>query len=329
MDFLKKHKNIIFSAHSGNFDNLALELFHYQATKNQVYGQFLNYLGINPVSVNKVENIPFMPVRFFKKHRISTGSFQTKKIFYSSGTTSKEVSRHYIADPGLYDESILRGFGLFFGSLQKQPIMALLPSYREKPGSSLAYMAEKLIQNSSHPYSGFYLNDHETLYKKILEIKSQNEKLVLFGVSYALLDFANKYPVDLEDSVIIETGGMKGRRKEMIRDELHELLKKHFAKDQIQSEYGMTELLSQAYSLKNGIFMTPPWMKVMIRDQRDPFEILEQGETGGINVIDLANLHSCAFLAVDDIGRKWKDGSFEVLGRFDHSGIRGCNLMVR
>jgi phenylacetate-coenzyme A ligase PaaK-like adenylate-forming protein len=249
-------------------------------------------------------------------------------VFSSSGTTGNQNSRHYVKDISLYEESFFRSFEMFFGKPDDYIILALLPSYLEREGSSLIYMVDHLMQKSDHPENGFYLHEYEELSGKLQILKNQGKKVILIGVSFALLDMAERHPLDFPDLVIIETGGMKGRRQELVREELHNRLKKAFSVDRICSEYGMTELLSQAYSMGEGLFMTPPWMKILIRDTNDPFTLIADGRTGGINVIDLANIHSCSFIATQDLGKMNKDGRFEVLGRFDNSDVRGCNLMV-
>ncbi len=315
-----------------NFEELALEVFEFQAVNNQVYADYLRFLGVDFTRVDRLENIPFLPIEFFKTHRIITRYYDLPDDrflrFRSSGTTGMTRSTHYIYIPELYEKSFLTAFEMFYGSVRDYVILALLPSYLERGDSSLVYMVNRLIELSASDHSGFYLYNHEDLYQKLLLLRDSGRKTVLFGVSFALLDFAEKYRLDFPDLIVIETGGMKGRKKEMVRDELHDILKEAFGVPAIHSEYGMTELLSQAYSRGGGKFFTPPWMRVMIRDMNDPFEMLPSGRSGGINIIDLANVYSCAFIETKDIGRVDNDGSFEVLGRFDNSDLRGCNLMI-
>jgi hypothetical protein len=274
--------------------------------------------------------MPYLPVGFFRDHSVVTGPMPSDPtIFTSSSTTGSLPSRHFVTDPELYRNSFLNGFNQFYGDPSQYAFLALLPGYLERPGSSIIYMMEHFIKMTEKNGSGFYLDDMEGLKERILKIREEGKhRILLFGVSFALLEMAENYPVNLNGHIIMETGGMKGRRKELVRQELHEILCDAFHVDSIHSEYGMTELLSQAYSKGSGIFRTPPWMKVLIRDINDPLTILPPGETGGINIVDLANLHSCAFIATQDLGKIYEDGSFEVLGRFDNSDIRGCNLMV-
>jgi hypothetical protein len=275
-----------------------------------------------------LEDIPFLPISFFKTKDVVSGVPVIKTIFTSSGTTGGEASKHFVSDLELYERSFRNGFEKFYGPIDAYCILALLPSYLEREGSSLIYMVNDLIKKSGHSSSGFYLNDLNGLRKTLLTLQKQQQQILLIGVSFALLDMVEAQPMDLQNAIIMETGGMKGRRKELIREELHSLLKNGFGVDKIHSEYGMTELLSQAYSKGDGVFETPPWMKVMIRDTEDPFTYLTEGKTGGLNIIDLANVNSCAFIATQDLGKVYLNNTFEVLGRFDHSDIRGCNLMV-
>jgi hypothetical protein len=323
-------KNKIFRIKdSKRFERLALEIFKYQSENNLVYKDFTNLLGINKKSVDSLLTIPFLPVEFFRSHRIISGNLAPLLVFESSGTTGSTVSRHYIADPGLYCESFNKAFSLFYGDPSEYFIAALLPSYLERKHSSLVYMMDNLIKKSTYPASGFYKENTGELVENIKIAKAENQRVFLIGTTYALLDLAEQYSPDLSGVIVMETGGMKGRRKEITREELHSLLKSGFIVREIHSEYGMTELLSQAYSKGNGIFYTPPWMKIIIRDPLDPQAIItDPGITGGINIIDLANIDSCAFIATADLGKLHPDGSFEVLGRFDNSDIRGCNLMI-
>ena len=311
-----------------HFENLALQVFEHQSAECQVYANYLNQLDINPKSVNHFDQIPFLPIQFFKSHQIISANKKIDKVFLSSGTTGNEQSRHYVSDLNIYKLSYTKGFEIFYGDIKDYTILALLPNYLEREGSSLVFMVDDLIKKSKSPESGFYLNDLESLSAKLIQLNKRNEKVLLIGVSYALLDLVNKYKFHLKNTIIMETGGMKGRRKEMIREELHKILSLGFGVDRIHSEYGMTELLSQAYSKGNGIFETPPWMRIVVRDPEDPLTILPHSKTGGLNVVDLANINSCAFIATQDLGKTNANGTFEIMGRFDNSDIRGCNLMV-
>jgi phenylacetate-coenzyme A ligase PaaK-like adenylate-forming protein len=319
----------IFRIQSGEeFNNLALEVFRYQASENPVYAEYLRILGISPSSINDPEEIPFLPIDFFRTRKVLTGIKDATRVFESSGTTAEQASRHYVKNTSLYVESFTRGFKLFYGNVKDYCILALLPSYLERQNSSLVFMANHLIRQSGHSAGGFYLDNHSELAEKLKALESLGHKNLFLGVSFALLEFAEKYPMKLKYTIVMETGGMKGRRKEITRDELHDYLTTRLGVKAIHSEYGMTELLSQAYSKEKGIFQAPPWMKILIRDPYDPFTNVKPGSSGGINIIDLANIHSCSFIATQDIGRLTSDGGFEVLGRFDHSEIRGCNLMI-
>ncbi len=310
------------------FEQTCLRVFHHQASKNSTYKEFIHLLGRSPEQVKALRDIPFLPIEFFKSRRVLSSEDEVEMTFTSSGTTGSVPSRHLVTDLSLYEQSFSRGFELFYGSPEGYSILALLPSYLEREGSSLVYMADSLIRFSRSPASGFYLHELDELGEKLEELDDSGRPILLLGVSYALLDLASLRRFRLKNTIVMETGGMKGRRKEMVRAELHEELKKGFGVSEIHSEYGMTELLSQAYSKGNGLFQCPPWMKVLIRDTEDPLSYLEQGRTGGVNVIDLANLNSCSFIATQDLGRSNPKGGFEILGRFDHSDIRGCNLMV-
>ena len=310
------------------FNATALSLFDFQYHQNPVYHEFCNHLGKNGANVQRIEDIPFLPISFFKTKKVICGSFSPDIVFTSSGTTGNEVSRHYVRNLNVYEKSYLTAFKQFYGPIEDYCILALLPSYLEREGSSLIYMADDLIKKSGHPDSGFYLDHLDHLYQTLIKLEATDIKILLLGVSFALLDMAEKYRFNLKNTVIMETGGMKGRRKEMIREELHHILKTGFGVPHIHSEYGMTELLSQAYSQGNGRFTAPNWMKVLTRETEDPLTLQALEKTGGINIIDLANIHSCAFIATQDLGKVHNDGSFEISGRFDHSDIRGCNLMV-
>ena len=320
---------------SSQFDELALSVFRYQAKECEVYARFLSGLSVLPESVKKLEEIPFLPIEFFKTQEVKTSETDKNEIiFTSSGTTGTVQSKHFVSDISVYEKSYLKGFELVYGNIENYAIFALLPSYQERDGSSLIYMVEDLIKKSNHADSGFYLNNYEELIAKINLLEANSQKTILIGVTYALLDLLEQFPLwkrgqgDLKRMTIMETGGMKGKRKEMVREELHSTLCKGFGLDKIHSEYGMTELLSQAYSKGDGIFNCPPWMKILIRDTNDPFSFLQLNKTGGINVIDLANIDSCSFIATQDLGKLHSDNSFEVLGRFDNTDIRGCNLLV-
>ncbi len=310
------------------FNKVAVDVFRYQYESNKIYRKYTDYLNRNPQQVKHYTQIPFLPIEFFKTHQVVAGDFVPEAVFTSSGTTGMSYSRHFVKQLSVYRQSFLTGFMLFFGDVHDFVVLALLPSYLEREGSSLIYMAEKLINLSKHSESGFYLNEYEALSNLLLKLKQQNKKTILLGVTYALLDLAEKFPVNFPELIVMETGGMKGKRKEMVREELHGILKSSFGVDKIYSEYGMTELLSQAWSKGDGLFETPPWMKVMIRDTNDPLSLLPHNRTGGVNVIDLANIHSCSFIETKDLGKLHPEGRFEILGRFDNSDVRGCNLMV-
>ncbi len=311
-----------------DFESIALDIFKFQIEENPVYSVFCEYLGRTQNNVTSLKDIPFLPIGFFKSKKVVSSKNIEQSIFSSSGTSGQIASKHYVTDILLYEKSYLKGFGTFYGNVSDYCILALLPSYLERSGSSLIYMVDDLIKKSNHPDSGFYLDEIDVLVEKLISLDSQGKKILLIGVSFALLDLVEKHQLNLKNTIVMETGGMKGRRKELIREELHDILKKGFGTKTIHSEYGMTELLSQAYSQGNGIFKTPPWMKILIRDTEDPLTLQKMGKTGGVNVIDLANINSCSFIATQDLGKKYEDESFEILGRFDHSDIRGCNLMA-
>ncbi|WP_106793372.1 acyl transferase [Aquimarina sp. Aq78] len=324
------HADTIFSIQNDtDFEKSALRIFNYQYNNNITYQRFCNLLGIAKTSVKCVNDIPYLPIQFFKQEKIVSTTASIHKIFTSSGTTGNVTSKHYVSDLTVYERSFRKGFQHFYGDITDYTVLALLPSYLERDGSSLVYMAEKLINDSNHPKSGFYLHDTKKLVDTLQQLIAEDKKILLLGVSFALLDLVENYNVQLNDtSIIMETGGMKGRRKEMIREELHKVLKNGFGVSQIHSEYGMTELLSQAYSKNDGLFYCPPWMKVSIRNPEDALTQLEVNKTGGINIMDLANVNSCSFIATQDLGKIYTNGSFEIIGRFDHSDIRGCNLMA-
>ncbi len=311
-----------------DFINTTFDIFNYQYNNNDVYREYVQLIGRNPKSITHILDIPFLPIAFFKQKKIISGKNKGKAIFLSSGTTGMVQSKHYVTDLRLYEESFLKSFHLFYGKPEDFIILALLPNYLEREGSSLIYMVNDLINRSNNSNSGFYLNNYTELLEKLNALKKTKKKILLIGVSYALLDLPNQDLDIFEHITVMETGGMKGRRKEMTKKELHKNLQQKFNVTSIHSEYGMTELLSQAYSHGKGLFETPPWMKILIRDTYDPFSYLANGKSGGINVIDLANLNSCSFIETKDIGKLHKTNQFEVLGRFDNSDIRGCNLLI-
>ena len=319
----------IFSIKTENdFLQLALEIFRFQAKNNKIYSEYLHYLNRNSNDVKSLEQIPFLPIEFFKSRVITSVTSKAQKIFTSSGTTGGNTSCHHVSDLKIYEESFNNGFKYFYGSPENYCILALLPSYLEREGSSLIYMMDRLIKKSNHPNSGFYLNNLDDLVETLSQLQKKGQKVLLLGVSFALLDLAEKFHLNLKDTIVMETGGMKGQRKEITREELHSFLCSRLGVTEIHSEYGMTELLSQAYSKGRSLFATPPWMKVIIRDAYDPFSYEKAGRSGGINIIDLANVNSCSFIETQDLGKLHEDGNFEVLGRFDHSDIRGCNLLI-
>lgn len=310
------------------FTQVALQVFKHQFENNKVYRSFCDLLYIHPSDVTKIEDIPFLPIQFFKTKKVLSSSDDVQQTFTSSGTTGSVTSKHLVTDIHLYQQSYVNGFTHFYGNIEDYVVLALLPNYLERKGSSLVFMIDDLIKKSNHPESGFYLHNVDDLAQKLNKLEQKGQKTLLIGVSFALLDLIEKHQFQLKNTLIMETGGMKGRRKELIRNELHQLLQNGFGVSEIHSEYGMTELLSQAYSKGNGIFTTPPWMKILTRETEDALSIQSKEKTGGINVIDLANYNSCSFIATQDLGKVFADDSFEILGRFDHSDIRGCNLMV-
>ncbi len=311
-----------------DFEKITMKVFRYQYENNLVYQEFCNFLKRNPSNVKSVIDIPFLPIQFFKSHEVLSSKESIQQTFTSSGTTGIQTSKHHVTDILLYETSYRKGFSEFYGNIENYCVLALLPSYLEREGSSLIYMVEDLIESSNHPDSGFYLHNYNDLIQKLEELDNSGQNVILIGVTYALLDLVEQHQFNLKNTIVMETGGMKGKRKEMIREELHEILCNGFSVPTIHSEYGMTELLSQAYSLGNGFFECPPWMQILIRDPEDALTILPENKNGGINVIDLANINSCSFIATQDLGKKYPNHSFEVLGRFDNSDIRGCNLMV-
>ena len=311
-----------------DFNAVSLEIFRYQAKKCEVYQKYIGHLAIEVTSVLNYREIPFLPVSFFKSHQVIAKGKTPEITFYSSGTTG-QTSKHLVSQVSIYKTSYRKTFEMFYGKAENICILALLPSYLEQKGSSLIYMIDDLLQQSKNPKSGHFLDDSKNLYSILKELKRQNQQTILFGVSYALLDFVENYQIKFPELIVMETGGMKGKRKEMIREELHQTLCAGFGVDVIHSEYGMTELLSQAYSHGRGVFSCPPWMKILLRDTSDPLSLINGKQTGGINVIDLANINSCSFIATQDLGRLHQNGKFEVMGRFDNSDLRGCNLLVQ
>jgi phenylacetate-coenzyme A ligase PaaK-like adenylate-forming protein len=310
------------------FEKVALKVFRFQYDNNQVYREFCELLKVEKGTVKSIEQIPFLPIQFFKSHDVLSSIEKIQEVFTSSGTTGILTSKHLVTDISLYEQSCQNAFSQFYGNIEDYVVLGLLPSYLEREGSSLIYMVNDLIERSNNTNSGFYLNNYAELIDKLTELDASGQNVLLIGVTYALLDLLEQQRFQLKSTIVMETGGMKGKRKEMIREELHAVLCKGFGVKSIHSEYGMTELLSQAYSLGNGIFECPNWMSVLIRDTEDALTYIDNGKTGGINVIDLANINSCSFIATQDLGKKYPNNSFEVLGRFDNSDIRGCNLMV-
>jgi phenylacetate-coenzyme A ligase PaaK-like adenylate-forming protein len=322
-------KDSIFNIQSEtDFKAVALEVFKFQFEHNSVYRSFCDLLYKHPSDIHTIEQIPFLPIEFFKTRTIVSTEKSAQVTFTSSGTTGSIVSKHHVCDLEIYKQSFRNGFQSFYGNIEDYTVLALLPSYLERGGSSLVYMANDMIAQSKQAESGFYLHDLEALKNTLLKLEAKGKKTLLIGVSYALLDLIEAHSFELKHTIVMETGGMKGQRKELVKSELHALLKKGFGVDTIHSEYGMTELLSQAYSNGKGLFETPPWMKILTRDPEDALTIQPIGKSGGVNIIDLANINSCAFIATQDLGKIKPDGRFEVLGRFDQSDIRGCNLMV-
>jgi hypothetical protein len=323
------NKQQVFSIkHEQQFNETALQVFRHQAENCIIYKEFIAGLKIDPSSVVEVLQIPFLPIEFFKSHAVRSSADLVEITFTSSGTAGLAASSHLVTDVSWYVESFRSAFRLFYGDIEKYTVLALLPSYLEREGSSLIYMADDLIKQSNNADSGFFLYNHDELYRQLKKQQQTKKPALLIGVTFALLDFIENYPINFPGLIVMETGGMKGRRKEMIREELHAKLCEGFGVDVIHSEYGMTELLSQAYSKGNGIFNCPPWMRLVTRDTNDPMTLLGDDKTGGINVIDLANINSCSFIATQDLGKIYADNSFEVLGRFDNSDIRGCNLLI-
>lgn len=324
-------RKAIFSASPSNMESLAVALFRFQYEQNQVYHRYCNSIHAHVEEVDTLQKIPFLPIQFFKTQEVITTSFTPEIVFESSGTTGSVNSKHAVKSLSLYEESFQKTFQQFYGQAEDYCIIGLLPSYLERKNSSLVYMVDDLIKKSKHPDSGFYLYDFEKLHHTLLQNEARQQRTILIGVSYALLDFALQFPMQLQHTIVMETGGMKGRAKEISKQALHEQLKNNLGSTGIHSEYGMTELMSQAYSHQEGRFNCPPWMKILLRAADDPFHILQHQQepiTGAVNIIDLANVYSCAFIATDDVGRLYRDGSFEILGRLEQADIRGCGLMV-
>jgi len=321
--------NDIFNIKSNSeFEDMTFRIFKHQFKNNRVYRSFCDLLYKTPSDISKIEDIPFLPIQFFKSHHVVSNKNSVEQIFTSSGTTGSVISKHHVTDLNIYESSFKKGFNHFYGDVEDYTILALLPSYLEREGSSLVYMVEHLIKDSSNHKSGFYLNNLSELKDTLIDLDAKGENVLLIGVSYALLDLIELHQFKLKNTIVMETGGMKGKRKELIKKELHSILKTGFGVDSIHSEYGMTELLSQAYSKGNGIFECPNWVKLLTRDTEDALTIQPIGKTGGINIIDLANVNSCSFIATQDLGKIYPNNSFKVIGRFDNSDIRGCNLMV-
>lgn len=322
-------QNAVFNIQNqSDFKTCALQVFRHQFKNNAIYRSFCDLLYIHSSDVKKVEEIPFLPIQFFKSHAVLSSTQAVKETFTSSGTTGSSVSKHMVTDLSWYTKSYTKGFEHFYGPIEEYTVLGLLPNYLERDGSSLIYMVDDFIKKSNKPASGFYLNNLTELSKTLIALDKKGEKVLLIGVTFALLDLIERQQFKLQNTIIMETGGMKGRRKEIIRNELHEILCAGFGVSKIHSEYGMTELLSQGYSSGDGVFDCPPWMKILARDTEDALTMVGTNKTGGLNVIDLANYNSCSFIATQDLGKVDNNGSFEVLGRFDHSDIRGCNLMV-
>jgi phenylacetate-coenzyme A ligase PaaK-like adenylate-forming protein len=317
----------IFNGLPGQFNEKALELFKFQYLNNTLYRDYANRFAASPTSVKVFKQIPFLPVSFFKTETVATGEFSPEIIFESSGTTGQTPARHFVKHLGIYRESFVKGFEFFYGSSGDYCILGLLPAYLERTGSSLVWMVDEWMRISKHPENGFYLYDFEKLRDVLIKLESRKQKTLLIGVSFALLDFAEKYSMNLSHTIVMETGGMKGRREEITREELHQMLKEKLGVSRVHSEYGMTELLSQAYSMGEGKYQPVPWMKMLLRDEDDPLTLRQSGE-GLLNIIDLANRYSCSFISTDDVVKLSEDGSFEILGRMDNSDLRGCSLLM-
>lgn len=317
----------IFNVDDKNFEQIAFEVFQYQYTNNNIYKSYCDLLEKTPSNIGDIYGIPFLPISFFKSHSVMCTK-KYDKIFHSSGTTNENLSKHYVSDINIYEQSFLKNFVDNYGDPKDYVILGLLPNYMENENSSLIYMVNNLIKLSESNDSGFFLKEYDFIIEKMKSLARENKKIILIGVSYALLDLTESKNLNFENTIIIETGGMKGRRREMIKKELHETLKERTGLKKIHSEYGMTELLSQAYSKGDGIFSCPNWMRVFIRDINDPNFLYSNNKSGGINIIDLANINSCSFIATEDMGSLHKNGNFEIMGRIDHTDTRGCNLLV-
>ena len=312
------------------FNQAALSVFQYQAKNCSIYRQYLTHLNVDPLEIEHYLAIPFLPIAFFKSHAITASSRPVEITFSSSGTTGQITSQHLVQDLSVYEDSYNKAFELFYGKAEEYCILALLPSYLERNGSSLIYMVDDLLKQSTHPLSGYFLHNHQELFETLTRLKASGQKTILIGVTYALLDFIEQFQIDFPELIVMETGGMKGKRKEMVRNELHQLLCTAFGVKSIHSEYGMTELLSQGYSKGEGVFEAPSWMKILLRDTSDPLSLNSKAQTtGGVNVIDLANINSCSFIATQDLGKIYDDQKFEIIGRFDNADIRGCNLLIQ
>lgn len=320
-------KQRLLNVKEDSFESLALDVFRFQYKHNKIYHKYVDLLKINIKSVKKLEEIPFLPIQFFKSHRISTTDLPEYKIYESSGTTGSITSKHYVYDEDFYFKVAKKIFEDRYGALSQYNILALLPNYLERSNSSLVAMVNHFMKFSK-PDSGFYLDDFSVLHEKIKYLNNSKEKFILWGVTFALMDFSEVFPRPLNDNIVLETGGMKGRKKEMVRGEVHEMLCHNFQIRSIHAEYGMTELFSQAYSQNDGLYQEPFSMKILLRELNDPFNYVAVGKRGGVNVIDLANIDSCSFIATQDLGVKHNDITFEILGRFDESDVRGCNLMA-
>ncbi len=310
-----------------DFNRTAIDVFYFQYNNNNIYRQWVDNIGVNIRDIKNINQIPFLPITLFKTQKVKSFRGEAEIIFTSSGTTGTNTSKHYIKTLELYKKSYTRTFNYFYGNINEYIILALLPSYLERKGSSLILMAKDLINKTNNRNSGFYLYNYNDLYNLLKKLKKQSKKVILLGVSFALLEFAEKYSINFPELIVMETGGMKGKRKEILRPELHSILKNSFGIEKVHSEYGMTELMSQSYSKGDGLFSSPPWMKILIRDTNDPLSLIKEGKSGGINVIDLYNLYSCSFISTQDLGLK-KNDNFEILGRFDYSDVRGCNLLI-
>ncbi|MDQ3682845.1 MAG: acyl transferase [Bacteroidota bacterium] len=328
---LTSHLEKITEISKETFEGQALKIYYQQYQHNDIYRKFVDLARKHRQEVTRLDQIPFLPISFFKSHKIKTTAFEEMLVYESSGTTGSIASRHFLKDTSIYEISILTAFEQFYGPAHQYCFLALLPSYLERRSSSLVFMTKVLMEKSAHPMNGFYLDDYEALYNTLQKLEAQKQKIILIGVTYALLDFAALHPQLLQHTIVIETGGMKGRKEELVRNEVHERLKKAFSLASIHSEYGMTELLSQAYAIKEGKFHTPQWLKIILREEDDPKQLIIKTavpKTGLINIIDLANIYSCSFIATDDVGRLHPDESFEVLGRMDNTDIRGCSLLA-